>query len=167
MENIQLNSSVFKMAKILFVCLGNICRSPSAEAVMNHLVQEARLQDKIECDSAGTSGYHDGETSDPRSIRHAEKRGYKMTSVSRRLIKKDLEKFDYIIAMDSSNLRNIKSLDSQAQFASKMHLMTEFCERYKGYQEVPDPWAGGPQDFEFVLDLLEDACAGLLKQLKI
>lgn len=153
------------MIKIVFVCLGNICRSPSAEAVMNAVVQKAGLEDKIECDSAGTIAYHAGEQADPRMKKHALKRGYNLTSIARKFIKEDFEEFDYIVAMDRSNYTDILELDKESQFVEKVSMMTNYCTDHDDV-EVPDPYYGGPQGFEHVLDLLEDACTGLLEKIK-
>ena len=154
-----------KKINVLFVCLGNICRSPSAEAVMTALVKGEMLHQSIFCDSAGTSGYHDGETADPRSITHAQKRQYPVTSISRRILPEDFERFDYIIVMDDENLKDVKKLDPQGQYADKIFKMTDFCEAKK-YTHVPDPYYKGAEGFEEVLDILEDSCHGLLKKIK-
>ena len=154
------------MKKILFVCLGNICRSPSAEAVMKALVESEGLGDVIECDSAGTIGYHAGSPADARMMFHAGKRGVHLTSRSRKFDPNtDFEAFDMIIGMDEQNVTDITTMDSYKQYANKIYSMTEFCSQHD-YTEVPDPYYGGDEGFELVLDLLEDACSGLLKELK-
>lgn len=152
------------MIKILFVCMGNICRSPSGEAVMNALIEKNNLQDKITCDSAGTIGYHSGEPADARMQKHAIKRGYNLTSLARQIKYNDFENFDYIMAMDTDNFNNILALDTQGNFKSKVSMMMDFARKYKD-KNVPDPYYGGEQGFEYVLDLLEDACSGLLEQI--
>lgn len=154
------------MISILFVCMGNICRSPSGEAVMNELIKRENLQDKISCDSAGTIAYHEGEPADSRMKAHAIKRGYNLTSIARRFAESDFEKFDYIIAMDESNYSDLLAFDKNKKYKSKIFMMTDFAAN-KSYKEVPDPYYGGPQGFETVLDILEDSCAGLLKELKL
>lgn len=154
------------MKKLLFVCLGNICRSPSAEAVMNGFIKERGLDSHITCDSAGTYGGHAGEPADSRMMRHASIRGYDLTSRSRQLKEKDLEKFDLIIGMDDSNMKNIRHLDRNSKFDHKIVKMTDYCTRTAA-TEVPDPYYGGAQGFENVLDILEDACEGLLNQLEL
>lgn len=151
------------MVKLLFVCLGNICRSPSGEAVMNHFIEQRGLSKLIECDSAGTYGGHAGEPADSRMQRHAILRGYDLTSRSRQIKQKDLEHFDYIIAMDNSNLRNISNLDKKDIYSEKIVKMTDYCSRC-AEDEVPDPYYGGAAGFEHVLDILEDACEGLLNE---
>lgn len=150
------------MKKLLFVCLGNICRSPSAEAVMNHLINEAGLSNQISCDSAGTYGGHAGEPADSRMMRHAVLRGYDLTSRSRQIKQSDFEEFDLIIGMDSENMRNLHRLDKNNQYSDKIVKMTDYCKRCAD-TEVPDPYYGGAQGFEHVLDILEDACSELLK----
>lgn len=152
------------MISILFVCMGNICRSPSGEAVMNGLIAKNNLQDKIKCDSAGTIAYHAGEHADSRMQMHANKRGYNLTSIARQINHSDFNKFDYIIAMDRENYKNILSLDSEEKYKYKIFMMMDFSEKYEE-TDVPDPYYGGAQGFEHVLDLCEDACSGLLKQI--
>lgn len=153
------------MVKILFVCMGNICRSPSGEAVMNKLVKRAGLENEIECDSAGTIAYHEGEPADARMKRHAISRGYRLTSISRRFKEIDFENFDYIIAMDESNYNDLHSFDYSKKYENKIFMMTDFTKN-GNYREVPDPYYSGPEGFELVLDILEDACAGLLEEIK-
>ena len=152
--------------KILFVCLGNICRSPSAEAVMKKLVHDAGLDDRIKVDSAGIIGYHAGEKADPRMRSHAARRGYKLDSISRPVCTDDFYDFDLIIGMDDRmDHRNIDDLKRKApdlESVEKIHQMTEYS-RNKLYDHVPDPYYSGAEGFELVLDLLEDACAGLLE----
>ena len=153
------------MKKILFVCLGNICRSPTAEGVMNKLLEEKKISHKIECDSAGTSSVHAGELPDSRSIKHALKRGVTMSSRSRPFDKSiDFDNFDLILVMDKNNLRSIKNQDLNNIYSDKIRLMTDFCSSIKA-EEVPDPYFTGEDGFETVLDILEDAADGLLKHL--
>ena len=145
--------------------MGNICRSPSGEAVMNKLVRRAGLEKEIQCDSAGTIAYHEGEPADARMKRHAIRRGYRLTSSARKFREIDFEKFDYIIAMDESNYSDLLSLDYENKYANKIYKMTDFAKISK-HVEVPDPYYKGPEGFELVLDILEDACAGLLEKVK-
>ena len=147
--------------KLLFVCLGNICRSPSAENIMNHLINEAGLADKIVCDSAGTSGYHVGASPDRRMNAAAVKRGIELQGKSRKLTPSDLQQFDLILAMDRENYQDILYLDREGKYEAKVYLMCDFA-RHKTDKEVPDPYYGGQDGFDYVIDLLLDACAGLL-----
>ncbi|MCP5062706.1 MAG: low molecular weight phosphotyrosine protein phosphatase [Ignavibacteriae bacterium] len=148
------------MINILFVCMGNICRSPSGEAVMNKLIKRAKLENKIKCDSAGTIAHHEGEQADARMKRHALKRGFRLTSVARKFRNIDFENFDYIIAMDGANYQDLLSFNKEGKCKEKVSMMTDYA---KGdYSEVPDPYYGGPDGFENVLDILEDSCTGLL-----
>ena len=147
--------------KLLFVCLGNICRSPSAEGIMKHLLQEAGLADQAVCDSAGTSGYHIGEPPDRRMQLAARKRGITLGGQSRRFESGDFVEFDLILAMDQANYRDILRQDPTGQHHSKVKMMCEFCTEYPD-QEVPDPYYGGDAGFNYVIDLLLDACNGLI-----
>jgi protein-tyrosine phosphatase len=152
--------------KVLFVCLGNICRSPSAEAVFNGIIKKNGLQKHFEVDSAGTSGWHTGEPADKRMQSHAIKRDYNLTSVSRKFNPHtDFAYFDYIIGMDDENMRNLRNMATSKEDTQKLYKMTTFCKQYD-YEEVPDPYYGGATGFELVLDLLEDACEGLLSYIK-
>ncbi|MBW7887483.1 MAG: low molecular weight phosphotyrosine protein phosphatase [Bacteroidetes bacterium] len=147
--------------KVLFVCLGNICRSPAAEGIMKKKAEGL----PIEIDSAGTAGYHIGELPDSRMRSHASKRGYHLTSRARQFdAAVDFEKFDYIVVMDENNKRSIEYLDRRKHYHQKISLMTEYCQTMQA-DEVPDPYYGGPDGFEHVLDILEDACSGLLKKI--
>jgi protein-tyrosine phosphatase len=150
--------------KLLFVCLGNICRSPSAENIMNHLIAKADLSDHITCDSAGTAGYHVGAIPDRRMNAAAEKRGLTLVGSARQFTAKDLENFDLILAMDKHNYRDILSLDPTGEYAHKVKMMCDYCQTHSD-REVPDPYYGGVSGFDYVIDLLFDACDGLLKSL--
>jgi len=152
--------------KVLFVCLGNICRSPSAEAVFTGIVKKEGLSGKFEIDSAGTSGWHAGEPADRRMQGHAIKRGYDLTSISRKFNPaSDFDHFDLIIGMDDENISALKSMARNSDDTAKIHKMTDFAREWN-YSEVPDPYYGGEEGFELVLDLLEDSCEGLLENLK-
>ncbi len=153
------------MINVLFVCMGNICRSPSGEAVMNGVVKKAGLEDNILCDSAGTIAFHEGEKADSRMQTHAFKRGYDLTSIARKIRFGDFEEFDYIITMDNANYADVLALDTDGVFSNKVSKMVSYCTKYSD-AEVPDPYYGGPEGFEHVLDLLEDACEGLLEKIK-
>ena len=154
-----------KKYKVLFVCLGNICRSPAAEGIMKSLVEKEHLLDRIYIDSAGTGGWHIGELPDARMRRHGLRRGYDFCSRARKFSSADFEKFDYIIVMDEENYRDVKKLAKTQDDVRKIHRMTDFSKKYSN-DDVPDPYYGGASGFELVLDLLEDATEGLLKDIK-
>lgn len=149
------------MIKLLFVCLGNICRSPSAESIMNYLIEKEGLKDQIICDSAGTSSYHIGSPPDARMRAAAKKRGIHLKGKARQLEDFDLEFYDLILAMDKSNYQNILMLDRRGQYQDKIKLMCDFATQHTD-KEVPDPYYGGESGFNYVIDLLLDSCQGLL-----
>jgi len=150
--------------RILFVCMGNICRSPTAESVMRHLVEKHGLQDRILIDSAGTIGYHSGNPSDARTREAGERRGYVFEHRARQVTRSDFSEFDYIVAMDEENLEDLQRL-APRNSKSKVSLLLEHCTD-AGCREVPDPYYGGPQDFENVLDLVEKGCEALLARVR-
>jgi protein-tyrosine phosphatase len=150
--------------KLLFVCLGNICRSPAAENIMNHLIDQEGLSDRFICDSAGTGGWHVGALPDRRMRAAAKERGLDFVGSARQFEAMDLREFDLILAMDKDNYRNILALDPQRKFTDKVKMMCDYCETYTD-KEVPDPYYGGSDGFDYVIDLLFDACGGLLKSL--
>ena len=147
--------------KLLFVCLGNICRSPSAENIMNHLIEKAGLSDKITCDSAGTSAYHIGSPPDGRMNAAAKEQGIELLGRARQFKPSDFERFDLILAMDSSNYEDIIYLDGEGKYQDKVKMMCDFATNHSD-TEVPDPYYGGEAGFQYVIDLLIDACSGLL-----
>ena len=151
------------MKKVLFVCLGNICRSPMAQGVFEKKVKEAGLNHEFTIDSCGTIAHHQGEPADSRMMEHAERRGYFLRSIARKLKMEDLDKFDWILTMDDNNYNCVMSLASEFQ-RKKIKRMTDFCKRHK-LTQVPDPYYGGDKGFELVIDLLEDACESLLKEI--
>ncbi|MGL4293962.1 MAG: low molecular weight protein-tyrosine-phosphatase [Bacteroidales bacterium] len=151
--------------KVLFVCLGNICRSPTAEGVMERLVRDAHLENRIEIDSAGTYGGHAGELPDSRMRQHASRRGYNLTSRSRQVHVSDFEEFDLIVAMDDRNYQNLRDLAPDLESQAKVRRMVEYGKQTT-YDYIPDPYYGGADGFELVLDLLEDTCDGLLNDIK-
>lgn len=154
------------MKQILFVCLGNICRSPSAEAVFNSLIEKNGLENELSCDSAGTAAYHTGEPADYRMRQIGLKRGYRLTSIARSVdADSDFDRFDYIIGMDKQNMRDLRNMARNESDRKKIFLMTDFCANQR-YESVPDPYFGGSAGFELVLDILEDACYGLLRKLQ-
>jgi len=152
--------------KILFVCMGNICRSPAAEGIAKKFAVKKGLDGIIEIDSAGTLDYHAGELPDPRMIKHASKRGYKLDSRARQFNpNEDFDYFDYIVTMDDDNYDEITSLDKNNKYNNKVFKMVSFGTKLK-VDEVPDPYYSGRDGFEFVLDILEDSIAGLLKKVE-
>ena len=153
-----------KKQRLLFVCLGNICRSPAAEGVMQKCVDEQGLSDQIFLDSAGTGGWHAGQAADSRMREHASKRAYELTSRARQFKLSDFDEFDLILVMDESNRRDLLSLSSALNHRNKVKRMTDYGQIFND-EEVPDPYYGGKAGFEHVLDLLEDSCAELLKSL--
>jgi len=154
------------MVNILFVCLGNICRSPAAEAVFNAMIKKNGLEARVQCDSAGTAAYHVGEPADYRMRQFANNRGYQCTSISRQVNPKhDFEHFDYIMAMDRQNLNDLKAMARNESDRRKLFLMTDYADSGK-YNSVPDPYYGGDAGFELVLDILEESCSGLIKKLQ-
>ena len=150
---------------VLFVCMGNICRSPAAEAVFRSKVAAAGLSDQIHIDSAGTIGYHSGQRADNRMRAAGARRGYSLDSISRQVRRDDFEKFDHIIAMDFDNLGHLERMSNNGTGLAKVSLMCDYA-RHHDDKEVPDPYYGGNQGFEHVMNLLEDACEGLLEELK-
>ena len=156
------------MTRILFVCMGNICRSPTAEGVMRHLVREAGLEDEIVIDSAGTGGWHAGDPPDRRATAAARARGVTLEGGARQLTVDDFEAFDLLLAMDRDNLAGIRALAPDEDAAAKARLLREYDPTSAGAPDldVPDPYYGGPQGFETVLDQVEAACRGLLAELR-
>lgn len=149
--------------RVLFVCLGNICRSPSAEGIMNHLVGQRQWHDQVICDSAGTASYHIGSPPDRRMTAAARAYGITLSGQARQFEATDFERFDWILAMDRQNYRDIQALDPDRRYGDKVRLMCHYCRSYSD-QEVPDPYYGGPEGFTYVIDLLMDACTGFLDE---
>ena len=150
--------------KVLFVCTANICRSPTAEGVFRKLVTDSLLDGQIEIDSVGTHDYHVGEAPDPRAIKHAASRGYDLSALRARQIgPDDIERFDYVLAMDETNIKNLKAM-CPTRLSQKIELLLDYGGEPDD-REVPDPYQGKPRDFERALDLIEAACRGLLAYL--
>ena len=152
--------------KLLFICLGNICRSPAAEGIMRQMVEERALYNDIIVDSAGIGSWHVGEMPDPRMRKHAARRGYDLSPLRARQFRSDdFQKFDYIIVMDEENYHDVMERGGVYADARKVLRMKDYFIRYKGLQSVPDPYYGGAEGFERALNLIEDGCEGLLKDL--
>ena len=152
--------------KVLFVCLGNICRSPTAEGVFRHVVEEQGLAAKIEIDSCGTGGWHAGDPPDSRMQSHARKRGYDLSSLrARKVAGSDFHDFDWMLAMDESNYDDLTALQP-GDGRARLHRMGEFVVHDGAPPPVPDPYYGGAAGFETVLDMLEEACATLLERIR-
>ena len=152
--------------KLLFICLGNICRSPAAEGIMRQMVEERALSNDIIVDSAGIGSWHVGEMPDPRMRKHAARRGYDLSPLSARQFRSDdFQKFDYIIVMDEENYHDVMARGGVYADARKVLRMKDYFIRYKGQQSVPDPYYGGAEGFERAFNLIEDGCEGLLKDL--
>ena len=152
--------------KILFVCLGNICRSPAAEGVMKAIVDENNDSARFEIDSAGTGNYHIGDLPDHRMRIHAQRRGYNLTHRCRQVKPSDFEDFDLIVAMDESNRRNLQRIAPTLEDEKKIIMMADFADLATRYDHIPDPYYEGAEGFELVLDLLESACNNLYSALK-
>jgi protein-tyrosine phosphatase len=154
--------------RVLFVCLGNICRSPTAEGVMRKLVAEAGLQEEIELDSAGTGAWHVGEPPDARATEAARLRGIVLEGAARQVLAQDFERFDLILAMDGSNLHALRQLALDEETREKVRLLREFDPASADLSDlgVPDPYYDSQRGFEIVLDQVQAACAGLLAQLR-
>lgn len=154
------------MIQVLFVCLGNICRSPLAEAVFNDLLQKEGLQDQISCDSAGTSNYHIGSPPDERTLDVVRQKGLSLEHLGRQFAKQDFRDFEYIIAMDGSNLRDIKALEQEkGEKQYQLFLIREFDDTPDD-KDVPDPYWGGDRGFLDVHDILLRSCQNLLDYIK-
>jgi protein-tyrosine phosphatase len=156
------------VTRILFVCLGNICRSPTAEGVMRHLVREQSLEDRIEIDSAGTGGWHVGAPPDERATAAAKRREIALEGSARRFEPDDFQSFDLILAMDAQNERDLKRLAPDDEARARVRLFREFdpASRDAPDLDVPDPYYGGERGFEHVLDLVDAAARGLLDELR-
>lgn len=149
---------------VLFVCLGNICRSPLAEGVFLRLVREEELGHRFHVDSAGTGAYHVGESPDPRSADVARRNGIELRGAAREVEPSDFETFDYVLAMDRSNLRNLESLGGVTESAS-LHLLREFDPDADGDLDVPDPYYGGPGGFDRIYEMIDRSCRVLLQEI--
>ena len=152
--------------RILFVCMGNICRSPTAEGVMRRLLEDAGLTDRVEIESAGTGGWHAGEPPDRRATLAASRRGVTLEGAARQIRASDFRDFDLVIALDRANLGELLAVAPDEDAAEKVRLLREFDPRAVGDLDVPDPYYGGDRGFETVLDMVEASCRGLLDELR-
>lgn len=151
---------------VLFVCLGNICRSPAADGILRRMVSDSGLSDLVEIDSAGTYGGHAGDLPDPRMRRAASLRGYDLRHRARQVREEDFDRFDMIVVMDDMNYENVHRLAPSRRAAEKIFRMREFFRRHPRWDHVPDPYYEGAEGFELVLDMLEDGCGGILEYLE-
>jgi protein-tyrosine phosphatase len=152
--------------RILFVCLGNICRSPAAEIIFRHHASLAGMADDIEIDSAGIIGHHTDSPPDPRMAAALQGRGYHVAGKARKIQRHDLRDFDLIITMDESNLADVRGLDPCDEYSEKIRPFMSFC-RHHNDPRVPDPYYGGQRGFDHVIDLLEDGCQGILAEIGV
>lgn len=150
---------------LLFVCLGNICRSPAAQGVMQRLVDDRGLTDRFYIDSAGMGGWHVGDLPDKRMRVHARSRGYELTHRARKVQSRDFDDFDLIVGMDASNVDELRDLAATIEQQDKVVMMGDYIRQYPHYDHVPDPYYEGSEGFELVLDLLEDSCENLLDRI--
>lgn len=155
-----------KNIKLLFICLGNICRSPAAHAVMEHLVEQEGLQDTIQIDSAGIGDWHKGQLPDKRMRSCAAERGFNLMHKARHFKgHEDIAKFDLILVMDDENYRDVAFYAKSQEEKEKIHYLAGYLTHHPKYHIIPDPYYGTSADFHLVLDLIEDACRELLRQL--
>ena len=154
------------MVRICFVCLGNICRSPTAEAIMENLIEQAGLQESIEVDSAGTGDWHVGDPPDARATAAAKRRGLSVHGRARRFAPEDFDTFDYVVAMDKANRNALKKLAHDKTEKEKIELLRNYDADSPRDASVPDPYYGGQNGFEEVLDICEAGCRGLLTQVR-
>lgn len=166
MSHFLTQAAEMKTFSVLFVCTGNICRSPTADGVLRKLLQASQLENHVQVDSAGTLGYHTGESPDPRAQMHASRRGYDLSILRARPVDaQDFQRHDLILAMDRSHLA-ILDRRCPAEYKHKLRLFLEFAQSVS-CMEVPDPYYGGEEGFEHVLDLIEDACRGLVDHVRL
>lgn len=158
--------STSRPARILFVCMGNICRSPAAEIVFRKQVSDAGLTAEVEIDSAGTIGYHHGSPPDPRMAATLEKKGYPISGKARQITLYDIDRFDLILTMDEENLKSVRKLDTTGANHHKIRPFVEFCSQGTDIR-VPDPYYGGQRGFDHVVQLVEDGCRGILEHFSL
>ena len=150
---------------VLFVCLGNICRSPLGEGVLAHRLEEEDLSDRVRVDSAGTGAWHLGEPPDPRSVEVAMQHGIALRGQARRVSVEDFHEFDYIFAMDRTNLRDLSYLEGEGEGGALLSLFREFDPHQDGDLDVPDPYYGGPAGFDLMFDMVDRTCAAFIEHL--
>jgi len=157
--------SLAPKTRVLFVCMGNICRSPAAEIIFRQMVADAGRTTEFEIDSAGTIGYHQGSGPDARMSETLRRKGYTISGKARRIGEEDLENFDLIITMDEENLEHVRQLDPTGTLHGKIQPLVGFCKIHSA-ERVPDPYYGGQRGFDHVIELLEDGCDGILKSFR-
>ncbi len=150
---------------VLFVCLCNICRSPLGEGVLAHRLEEEGLSDRVRVDSAGTGAWHQGEPPDPRSVEVAMRHGIALEGRARRVTVQDFHEFDYIFAMDRTNLRDLRYLESEGDARAVPTLFRDFDPRQDGDLDVPDPYYGGPDGFDLMFEMIDRTCAAFVEHL--
>ncbi len=160
-----LMSSQKKIQRVLFVCLGNICRSPAAEIILRKVVDDAGLLGSIKIDSAGTAGYHTGAPPDARMTAALTQKGYDVKGAARQIVQGDIKNFDLIVTMDESNLEQVRRLNVGKIYYDKIQSFVGFCRTHTDLR-VPDPYYGGQRGFDHVINLLEDGCEGILEKLR-
>ena len=151
--------------RLLFVCLGNICRSPAADGIMKALVEKRGLSHMFEIDSCGIGPWHVGELPDSRMRRHGHDHGYRFDHRARQIRREDFDRFDHIIVMDHENYRTITSMAPDNTSKAKVEMIAQYISNHKNVDVVPDPYYGGDKGFELVIELLEDACEGIIDTL--
>lgn len=164
-EWVRLKWNQYIMKKIMFVCLGNICRSPAAEAILRHLLEKEGLKTTIEAESSGIGDWHIGHLPDERMRAAAKDRGYALNSRAKLFDKTYFDEFDYILAADHEIMEHLHRFAETPEHKAKIHLITAFGKSFRN-QVIPDPYFGGESGFDHILDILEDACIGLLNHLK-
>jgi len=164
LENFRPAAFISAMTRVLFICMGNICRSPAAEIVFRKMVADAGLEGEFEIDSAGTIGFHKGNPPDPRMASHLGKSGYAVEGRSRQLVADDLSDFDLLLTMDEENLADTLALDPTGRLHHKVQPFVGFLTEHDE-PRIPDPYYGGDRGFAHVIELLEDGCAALLEKL--
>jgi protein-tyrosine phosphatase len=151
--------------RVLVVCMGNICRSPAGENILRHTLERRGLGDRVEVDSAGTIGYHEGDPPDARMRRSLRARGYPDGGRARQVRARDLETFDLVLCADHANLRDVRALSKDPVLLAKVRLLCDYHPEPPADRSVPDPYYGGPQGFEDVIDLIEGCCDGVIREL--